>query len=138
MTIQTDALDAQYIPANDTAWFPYGPAGCEVLSSGAHTPKTGIGGRFEVSARIDYDATPDVQRKTALVIRPANASSNVLPGMMRTGGRAVRDSRCTRYGIAPFARIQWSAALVPRPPEITMPTFWAAGRLCRMVAIVGL
>jgi 2,4'-dihydroxyacetophenone dioxygenase len=30
MTIQTDAFDAQYIPANDTAWFPYGPAGCEV------------------------------------------------------------------------------------------------------------
>jgi 2,4'-dihydroxyacetophenone dioxygenase len=30
MTTQIDAFDAQYIPANDTPWFPYGPNGCEV------------------------------------------------------------------------------------------------------------
>src|SRR5215475_1983566 len=30
------------------------------------------------------DAVPGVQRKTAPVVRPANASSNVLPGMMST------------------------------------------------------
>src|SRR5262249_54554845 len=28
--MQTNAFDALYIPANDTPWFPYGPAGCEV------------------------------------------------------------------------------------------------------------
>jgi len=28
--MQTTAFDALYIPANDTPWFPYGPAGCEV------------------------------------------------------------------------------------------------------------
>ena len=36
------------------------------------------------------------------------------------------------YGIAPFARIQCSAALVSRPPENAMPTFWPTGRSCRM------
>ena len=29
MTMQTDAFEAGYIPANDTPWFPYG-GGCEV------------------------------------------------------------------------------------------------------------
>ena len=28
--MQTNAFDAQYIPANDTQWFPYGQDGCEV------------------------------------------------------------------------------------------------------------
>lgn len=28
--MQTNAFDAQYIPANDTPWFPYGQNGCEV------------------------------------------------------------------------------------------------------------
>jgi hypothetical protein len=37
------------------------------------------------------------------------------------------------YGIAPFARIQCSAALVSSPPENAMPTFWPAGRSLRMV-----
>src|SRR4029450_8066259 len=35
------------------------------------------------------------------------------------------------YGIAPFARIQCSAALVSRPPEKAMPTFWPTGSACR-------
>src|SRR5207245_11264754 len=36
-------------------------------------------------------------------------------------------------GTAPFRRIQCSAALVSRPPEKAMPTFWPAGRCSRMV-----
>lgn len=28
--MQPNAFDAQYIPANDTPWFPYGQSGCEV------------------------------------------------------------------------------------------------------------
>jgi 2,4'-dihydroxyacetophenone dioxygenase len=28
--MQTTTFDAQYIPANDTPWFPYGQNGCEV------------------------------------------------------------------------------------------------------------
>ena len=35
-------------------------------------------------------------------------------------------------GIAPLARIQCNAALVSRPPENAMPTFWPEGRDCRM------
>src|SRR4030095_2785469 len=34
--------------------------------------------------------------------------------------------------MAPFARIQCSAALVSRPPENAMPTFWPTGRSLRM------
>src|SRR5512140_3164390 len=35
--------------------------------------------------------------------------------------------------MAPFWRIQCSAALVSRPPENAMPTFWPTGRCSRMV-----
>ena len=28
--MQIGAFEAQYIPADDTPWFPYGPSGCEV------------------------------------------------------------------------------------------------------------
>src|SRR6185436_12834874 len=38
--------------------------------------------------------------------------------------------------MAPFARIQCSAALVSRPPENAMPTFSPAGRCWRILAIV--
>src|SRR6476660_3836585 len=38
--------------------------------------------------------------------------------------------------MAPFARIQCSAALVSSPPEHAMPTFSPAGRCWRMFAIV--
>jgi 2,4'-dihydroxyacetophenone dioxygenase len=30
MAAHTHAFEAQYIPANDTPWFPYGDGGCEV------------------------------------------------------------------------------------------------------------
>src|SRR4051812_16796211 len=35
--------------------------------------------------------------------------------------------------MAPFLRIQCRAALVSRPPENAMPTFWPTGRFSRMV-----
>jgi len=38
--VQTTAYDALYIPANDTAWFPYGPNGCEAQLINAD-PTTG-------------------------------------------------------------------------------------------------
>ena len=39
-------------------------------------------------------------------------------------------------GIAPFSFIQCRAALVSRPPEKAMPTFWPTGVFWRMVDIV--
>jgi hypothetical protein len=38
--------------------------------------------------------------------------------------------------MAPLLRIQRSAALVSRPPEKAMPTFWPVGRFGRIVVIV--
>ena len=36
-------------------------------------------------------------------------------------------AQLVEQGIAPFCRIQWSAALVSSPPENAMPTFWPEG-----------